>query len=263
MASSAFQAGVDSVPVATLTTNGDLLTRAAGVMARLTRADLAVDLADEAAFAAAYDPRQIHSVPSPNALDDEFATDAVDGAWVDQAPTGTVSWVQKRHGLTVSASVDVASGDLACRLKPGTIAVGECFETMIDAIAPYSIATGMLLVLTDGTATTSVPCAGGLYFSNAGPYTWVVNGGTLTAYSGSVTANNFNLGMGLIKVRIRRSASTTYVVEYSMDGYTWTTFDVAALTSATTHTHVGFAFTNVAGTNAGLARFEYIRKYTA
>lgn len=49
---SAFTPGLDSAPVSTLTTDGDLYTRATGVIARITRASLAVD----AAFSDAYSP---------------------------------------------------------------------------------------------------------------------------------------------------------------------------------------------------------------
>lgn len=197
-------------------------------------------------------------VSSPSAVDDEFADGSIHGDWTQVTPGGAVTWSEGRGGLT--GYVTSGTGNkLAVILRACSVAVGESVETRAEMIRRQDGNTTASVLLATGTANGSNIVGCGYYQAAASTITlWTFNG-TITTYA--QTATQGIVPFDPMHIRLRRSASTTYVPEFSIDGNVWTSFGMASLTDSNTFTHAGLAITNFNGSFLdGRTRFEFFRR---
>lgn len=231
-----------------LTTNGDLVTRTAGAIARITRADLAAD----AAFSGTYAPLSaVQSVDDLTAFNAAYGTgitsyDQEFSAVGSSLPSG---WSWFNQGSATYAE-QLGAGIVTFPAGTGNnwrgvvrglpsestwTAYGRISGTVVGATESY-----VGVILTDGTKIIELALysATGALYSGANGHTFMDRWTNATTYSAAIT--NIIIHGTPRYWRVRRNSASSYDFAVSEDGVTWaavqSAYDVSAFM---TPTHIG------------------------
>lgn len=212
-----------------------------------------------------FDPYGVnHRLSGYSADDDEFATDTI-GSYTQVLPTGTATWSVANHSINCLFD-SIANNDIGCVVKPLTgWTDGHWIETCIRVIGSSVNYTGMGLVLTNGTLTSSNALLA-LVFRDTTPgrITVRLDWGTITninSTGGSAVLDESQTGA--IRLRLKRNTSTAYEFQVAPEnGGVFFAFSGSASNPSFTPTHGGLFVMNFAQTNKQIAGFDYFRHMT-
>jgi len=203
------------------------------------------------------------TVQGAHSGNDEFTGNALDTAWTQVTPSGTLT-VAQGNGRLGAWCTGVAGSNAIAYVKPITISQGGYIETAVTLTGyPTSGNNPFLagLVLTDGTSTSSNHVFLGGYTPGQGIF---FCGGALNAFNGTpggLSSEHPFLGsVGRYFLRLIWLSANTFRCNISLGGDIWHTTGIADVSKTMTPTQMGFAFSDFgAGSPGGLASFEYLR----
>jgi hypothetical protein len=183
-------------------------------------------------------------------------------------PSGTTAVIEDRSVLSVRYHSQTTGHSTAFlwEIQAGdSFAVADYLETAFQTVgitgAENSIAG---VVLTDGTGTTANQVALWVIYAGSALPILDLRGGTLDAHGatlGQRTINNASQ-MPLMRLKLTRTASTSWQGEVSADGLQWTAFGASAVSRTITPTHWGVVVTRSgSGTEESITGFDYLRWY--
>jgi hypothetical protein len=172
-------------------------------------------------------------------------------------PSGTATWTQDRNVLSL-AWEDQAGGESVVRaysLTPTSAPV--TIEAAIKVMTQTSEAVVAGVCFLDGATTTSNMAAAG--WDPDVTYTRTQSG-TVTVLANVDYKTMAASAFGIVYIRLVWTAADTFKASFSIDGVSWSSFGLAALSKAMTPSHIGvYGWGQVGATNVALATFEYVR----
>ncbi len=196
---------------------------------------------------------------------DDYFTEDKESDWTAVAVTGTITWnynsaarLGQNRGV-MAVYEDQSVDDWPSYLKPlSGIAVGDYIQTSVQMVKrPGSEIASALLVLTDGTATSSNMVAWGAEISAAEAGANLAVTGTLTGPSAfPINETLFDGWPGEVHLRLEYDAANSFIAWWSLNGEDWAQVG-AAISKTMTPTHGGFAISSYGAGNLVHSHFRY------
>ena len=183
----------------------------------------------------------------------------MDAAWVEVLPSGTATWTQSNGVMSVVGGGHT-SDDLAVLVKPLPVLSPRTIETAVRMFGVLDNYLMVGLILTDGTSVTSNAVSTFLFGnSTAGSFLADRRSGTITDMTSNTSQTSIHAVGPWVHMRLGWLTVNVFNVEYSLDGVSWTTMGLSALSTTFTPTHAGLCFSTWGSGNTKIGTFEYYR----